>query len=302
MQRIVYLYPRVTKLDFGGFGWFGPGLGNMLFPWARAVIRQNKTGGRLLWPAWRRLLGGNGLRDSLQLHTSGVQDHRLYWGCFRPNKNYLTGWQRAVARRSPAQITEKEVVKEEATLVTFEGVANSFTDLAGAEDIIRRELRDITHPQVWQHVPKADLRYIAMHVRLGDFLGLELQKPGKPLSNARLPLVWYSDILKDLRTKSSLPVLICSDGSDEELAPLFSIPNVKRYAEFNPLATLWTLAQAEILFCSISSFSAWGALLSGKPSIWYPGTSYGIALSHCRGVNAITRSPDELLPDYLFRG
>jgi len=65
-------------------------------------------------------------------------------------------------------------------------------------------------------------------------------------------------------------VTVFSDGTDEQLAPVLSLPGVRRAAP--AVVDLIRMSRARVLVTTgTSSFSAWAAYLGGMPTPWYPG-------------------------------
>ena len=80
----IYAYPILGR----------GGLGNMLFPWARAEIFCRKTGAQMLAPEWTRVKIGPILR--------GEKDKRTYMNHF-DNEGYIAGikkWVRLIAGKA----------------------------------------------------------------------------------------------------------------------------------------------------------------------------------------------------------
>jgi hypothetical protein len=114
---------------------------------------------------------------------------------------------------------------------------------------------------------------IAVHIRMGDFLPVTSKEEYQGLWNTRVPLEWYVGVCRSLKRAlgAGLEFLLLTDGSPEELAEFLS--------EFHPITTfdhrrsaisdLLAMANADALICSISSYSMWGAFLSGEPYFWF---------------------------------
>ncbi|HEU4835280.1 MAG TPA: hypothetical protein VFS90_12715, partial [Pyrinomonadaceae bacterium] len=93
------------------------------------------------------------------------------------------------------------------------------------------------------------------------------------LWNTRVPLAWYVNICRQLKAAlgNNVTFMLLTDGSEAELKDFV--------AEFNPITNfgqphavvsdLLALATADVLVCSISSYSMWGVMLSGAPYFWY---------------------------------
>ena len=108
---------------------------------------------------------------------------------------------------------------------------------------------------------------------MGDFLPVANPKEYQGLWNTRVPLAWYVNICRQLKAAlgDNVTFMLLTDGTEAELKDFV--------AEFNPITNfgqpyavvsdLLALATADVLVCSISSYSMWGVMLSGAPYFWY---------------------------------
>jgi hypothetical protein len=108
---------------------------------------------------------------------------------------------------------------------------------------------------------------------MGDFLPVANPADYQGLWNTRVPLAWYVNICRQLKVAlgNNVTFMLLTDGTEAELKDFV--------AEFNPITNfgqphavvsdLLALATADVLVCSISSYSMWGVMLSGAPYYWY---------------------------------
>lgn len=262
-----YCYARLSPVDLGWFRLFGPGLGNLLFPWARSVVLARQLGLRQIAPTWPQFKPGPLLR--------GERDARHYQGLFTPDPQAFTGLPKLRCLLSARRIPEAQARHaRDGELVECTGMASLFEPIAAHHGEVREALLRITrapHLSGLQH----DFRgSVSLHVRLGDFsTPANAQALQSAPVNTRLPLAWYVDILRDLRARHGqhLRAHVFSDGSDEELAPLLQEHNCGRIGFGSALADLWAMSHADILVASGSTFSMWASFLGRMPVIWYPG-------------------------------
>ena len=86
MSRL-FVFPKFSQGDHFGIRLGGPGLGNLLFPFARAIIYSNKNNIPLINPTWPNIKVGPVLRNE--------RDKRFYIDLFKttgitgPYKYYL---------------------------------------------------------------------------------------------------------------------------------------------------------------------------------------------------------------------
>src|ERR1035441_7562623 len=88
-----YACVRFSKWDFGAFRWLGPGLGNLLFPWARFVLATKERGLTPIAPTWPAIKIGTLLRKEL--------DARFYFGLFQAGPGHVVGWRKLWLVRPP---------------------------------------------------------------------------------------------------------------------------------------------------------------------------------------------------------
>jgi hypothetical protein len=92
------------------------------------------------------------------------------------------------------------------------------------------------------------------------------------IDNSVLPLSWYVDALQAVRTMAGrdVPAYVYSDGTDEELTGLLSLPAVRRREFGSGLGDMLGLSRSRLLIASGSTFSMWGSYLGQVPAIWHP--------------------------------
>lgn len=71
-----------------------------------------------------------------------------------------------------------------------------------------------------------------------------------------------------LRHKPSQKFAIFSDGTDEELSAIISLPNTQRVFFGNEYNDLYAISKCKMLVGSNSTFSAWGAFLGLIPVVF----------------------------------
>jgi hypothetical protein len=222
------------------------GLGNRLYPWARCHLFSVLHDVPMLAPRWwwpprvRPLL--KELPPAAEfpghLYVRGMQDLPEYVGGAR--RAWIEAWSRGNIRE-------------------FRGEADRFQELHGHEAVLHTALQRISTARV-----QLPYKYIAMHVRRGDFSDA-----------ARTPLEWFRSGLRAIRdaTSPDVEAVIVSDGTAADLALLLAEPRVRLVRTHVPLGDLLVLAGARVLLASGSSFSAWAAFLAGMPAVTHPAHS-----------------------------
>lgn len=148
----------------------------------------------------------------------------------------------------------------------------SFAQVLGHGPFLRQEMVAMTHRRY--HPAPANRQFIAIHVRLGDFTKVDAEPSALAgLNNTRLPIEWYGDRLSALRLAlgREVPATVFSDGSDDDLAMLLSLPGVARAPKQASVTDLLAMGQGVALIASGSGFSRWGAFLGSIPRVSFPG-------------------------------
>jgi hypothetical protein len=163
-------------------------------------------------------------------------------------------------------------------LVTTDGMWGGFQHIDKARAFIRSKLYStryaITNLASLGSRLDPEKLTVAMHVRLSDFdPSVRDSEAYRGRFNCALPMNWFMAIGDQLRVVFGARVQfqIFSDGDTTQLAPLTKL--------LNPVATnspapsdvsdLLAMSQADLLVCSISSYSLWAAALSTAPYVWF---------------------------------
>lgn len=242
------------------------GLGNMLFPWARALAISDATGATLLPARWRKLRLGPWLRRE--------PDKRQYQKLFRrPSASGVVARSGALLRATLWDEQGQRIRGGSRTnVLVVKGMDDFFDPLVAVRLLIRQTLFDKARPGVLTQ-PEHE-RYVAMHVRLGDFA-----RPRPPATapsrNLSTPLEWFEAAATRIASVGTLgSIVVCSDGTDDELRPLLALPGVSRSTSTNALNDLRVLSRASLIVGSSSTFSAWGAFLGDVPLYVAPGANH----------------------------
>ncbi len=232
----------------------GPGLGNLLFPLCRSYIYSLKYGGEVLPPVWASLKPGAYLRCE--------KEKRGYTDVFKSNFVKRTSLQlRHIFNKSVSEDSflksSSEYLGTENTTIKVEGLRTFFSDLKGYHQQLLSYILTISSQHIKKMYTEFDNNSIGVHIRLGDF--------GE---DSRTSLTWYRHTITILqRTYPDIKFIIFSDGKDEELKSILSLPNCKRVEKPNALADILCLSKCQIIIGSNSTFSAWAAFLGRKPFI-----------------------------------
>lgn len=184
--------------------------------------------------------------------------HKLYALLGSYNKRVIV----EIGGANQATITQGVLNVVSSVKLTFQG-------LHPHRDAIRKRLLGIVNDPVPSNHSWGHSGFVAVHVRLGDFVQAS---EGKVLSTQgdgiRIPLSWYENILKRLRKRyPDRPIEMFSDGTEKELQPLLQ-SGARLYQSGSDITDLLAMSSASLLVGSNSSYSRWAAFLGNMPSIW----------------------------------
>lgn len=253
------------------------GLAHSLLAWARCELWCADNEVEMLAPSWFHVRIGPYLRRE--------SDKRTYHKFFRFPR-YVTGIRRAyILARYPRICAEDAGLRpakqiEEKSLIVFSNRMSlneetHFQEIVGRQAQVRSALESMTveryRRSISQHAG------IALHVRMGDFLesatDAELRQGKK---NSRLPIKWYTKMLTGIRQRlgAQVPAVVYSDGNNDSLRDLLSLPSVVRAPIQPAIVDLFGLSNANLLISSGSGFSMWGSYLGNVPRICFPGQRF----------------------------
>lgn len=267
----IFVNIKLSKWDFCGFRIGGAGLGNLLFPWARGIIFKNKYNTEKLNCTWSTVKVGTFIRKE--------KDKRTYHNIFF--EDYVGGIKKFLLLLLAKKITESEAQNLNSLkgkipiVINFEGMRNQMNDILDHSTLVKEELYKMVRKKHIELSEKNKPEAIGIHIRLGDFYKPQSESEiRKGLTNCRLPLEWYIEIINKIRTeaRANIKVSVFSDGTDEELAVILNLPNVERAVGGSAISDLLSLSKGKILIASNSTFSLWASYLGRPHTIWFPGT------------------------------
>jgi hypothetical protein len=250
------------------------GLGNGLFPWARAELFARRSGARMLAPYWMNFRIGPYLRRE--------PDKRRYRNFFRSAhhvRGFVRAYVTALGRRTSETQSDDPPLHGSAArpcVVEFHGLGDLFAPLVGEHVFIRDRLWEMTVPGLRVDAPADGPGFIAMHVRRGDLTRVGFSQDELLRRYAQYtPISWFVGMVGSVRRAPSLrdlPIVVFTDGTADELGGLLAIDGVRLAPRRPAIADLWQLTHARLLFASgYSTFSMWASFLGGMPTIYAPG-------------------------------
>jgi hypothetical protein len=262
------------------------GLGNRLFPWARAKVFSAETSCRMLAPRWGHLRAASITRGGI--NYGNALRKVLLFDNFAPLAGEVGGIESAIIRRmckvfAVATLSEARGVADapgERILVSFKGNEHHlFDDLWIHYDLIRDRLLKAAKPKWLSEIARYGAPFIGLNVRMGkDF------KPAQSVADfasnssdyLRTPLDWYVDALRLVRQVlgTDMPAVVVTDGTRFDLRQVLDEPSVIFCDSRSAIGDLLILSKATVLIGSgRSSFSAWASFLGKMPTVTVPGSS-----------------------------
>jgi hypothetical protein len=262
--------------------WIGrrhQGLGNELIPWAKAFIASEELQIKFLPPA----LGLNDRRYHEYFGRSRFD--WIYYAILKKvlpcyvftEEEYLATREKDFARAVRVYADKKGLAKKRSYALLTEGLWGNWYSVRTARHFVLEQLyrtRHLTRNLHQLDRQIADRRLlVGLHIRMGDFLPVANATEYQGLWNTRVPLTWYVNICRQLKEAfgNNVTFMLLTDGTEPELREfLDEFKPITNFGQSHAVVSdLLALATADVLVCSISSYSMWGVLLSGSPYFWY---------------------------------
>ncbi|WP_285245703.1 hypothetical protein [Pseudarthrobacter sp. fls2-241-R2A-127] len=164
------------------------------------------------------------------------------------------------------------------SLIHTSGMSGGYASIAGARDFLASRLTQtdsaIKSPVRTQlQQVRLEKVTVAVHVRAGDF-GSDAPSPGA--FNNRIPITWYEDVIDFLSNGLGDDVhffFVTEPDAIPLVSNLISRLGIRHSTLSSGTASedLGILSSADLVVCSISSFSLLASFLGGNDYIWYSG-------------------------------
>lgn len=254
----------------------GAGLGNKLFPWARAKIYALHNDCKMLQSRWISPRGGAIIRGGIEyrcalgkiwLVGNFKRDYgeMTYLEYFRKYRNHPLSF---VSNLKEAATSDKQHI------VFRWDAGHNFADFDGQQGFLQKKLSAIAMPSQLRFAESYDnCNYIALNVRTGkDFVSQSSGRSGYYLTEKE----WFVRALSEARRQYGyLPAVVVSDGGRDQLEEILKEPNVELLQSSTAIADLLVLSKARVLLGSgNSTFSAWASYLGEMDTYSSPETSF----------------------------
>lgn len=246
-----YTFVSLGRLESFGIRLGGAGLGNILFPWARAFVYAQENDCVRIQTTWKNLKIGTFLRKE--------RDKRLYLNLFI-GKDGVSGFKKFWLLNFSRKVKY------------FRGMNNLFIPFKEKQSCVKEELLRIINPYHLENARRFNKESIGIHIRLGDFTYSDDEKMLRNGAwNYRLPIKWYQYIIGKFNEESDLPICIFSDANEQDLKEILRLKNCKNVYFGSAISDLIALSNCKVLVSSASTFSMWASFLGQMPTIWFPG-------------------------------
>jgi hypothetical protein len=260
------------------YGRRGAGLGNELFPWAKAFLAGQALGARVTQPAWglnqRKYYRdfGSSRFDWLQQAAIRLALPVVHFDEAAYRATGKEDYQQAVAEFAAAQNLDRR----RNFVFAASGMWGGFKAIGKARVFVLSELLKARRAVANVHAMLGQVRdgkaLIAVHIRRGDFLNLSSEADYRGRFNVALPLEWYLATCASIKHScgDQVEFLLLTDASPEQVAPFIDAfqPLTTFHLRQTDCSDLLLMAFADGIVCSVSSYSMWGAFLSNAPYIW----------------------------------
>ena len=265
-----YVYPKLSERDLGFVRLGGAGLGNLLFTYARALVFARDHGCQMIWPTWPSVKLGPILRREM--------DKRFYNNLFDNRCGAVGGvkklWLLAAKKRLPETEAKKGLPKmPDGRIIEFEGLEGCFDEILYDSGYVFENLKQNLKPGNRDALAFDFRDSIGVHIRLGDFARVSEAEAQAGRHDSALPIQWYVDMICQIRqiVGRELRVWVFSDGTEEELKPVLSLPRTQRLTFGTSIADIMALSRVPLLIASGSSFSMWARYLGRMNCICHIG-------------------------------
>ena len=246
-----YTFASLGKMESLGVRLGGAGLGNIMFPWATALVyaRNNKL--QIIQTTWKNLKIGTFLRKE--------RDKRMYMDLFS-EADRVSGFKKFF------------LLNFSNNIMVFSGMNDLFEPFKNDQIFVKSELLKIINPYHIKRAKEFNSNSIAIHIRMGDFANPINEKVLRNGDwNYRLPIKWYISLIVKIQKESNLPIYIFSDAEDSELKEILAYDNCNRAYFGSAISDMLALSTCKVLISSASTFSMWASFLGQMPTIWFPG-------------------------------
>jgi hypothetical protein len=256
------------------------GLGNELIVWGKAYLAAQALGGTCVPPAWGLNPRGYGkyFRSSrLDILRNGALLRLTPSASFSAKSYYQTG-QRDYFDAVKIWAQASGLVDKPLWSLAAEGMWGGYSAIRRAREFLRKQLImtrwTLDNLTEYSGRVNPDCLQVALHIRGGDFLQTGSTTTYRGKFNISIPGDWYMNVARSIQCsvgRKNVQFTVVSDMSRSDLDPykaeLCAITTDSQ--NHKDISDLLVLASADVLVCSISSYSLLAAFLSKGLYLWY---------------------------------
>lgn len=260
---MAYVYPKFSSYEIPGLRFGGPGLGNLLFIWARSIIFANENHFQIISPTWPSLKIGPWIRNE--------KDKRFYGDLFKSINSDVRGIKKQALLLFGKKTSLDDIkFASESSVILYDTFEMNFNGLVEYRDMLVSTIIDhLKNKNSFAKDFVAD-DAVNVHVRLGDFISNE-KELNSGANNTKIPIDWYVETIEKIRKLvGNVHINVFSDGTDEEIEKLLELDNVERVNFGNSISDIIALSKSPLMISSGSSFSMWARFIGLSSCIAYP--------------------------------
>ncbi|TFC33954.1 hypothetical protein [Cryobacterium sp. TMT2-42-4] len=266
VQKMLWSLPKLISPR-------GAGLGNEVFPWAKAYLGARALRLKLVAPPWRV----NPRRYDQELETGALDSIKYFALRGLPavdiNAEMIESAQRfdyfeAVTALAPTILAQKRI-----SVLHSSGMHGGYLGIRRSRAFLRREIFGaagaMTAVEEMDGSSDVGVR-IGVHIRGGDFSSTKLVRPA--VFNEQLPLDWYVDVVQSLAKSLSVPsfVYLATDTPSPVINAALTVAGCPpRGLALDSVGDLAVLARCDVIISSVSSFSMLAIFLSDASYVWH---------------------------------
>ncbi|WEO77985.1 hypothetical protein BJQ94_02790 [Cryobacterium sp. SO2] len=252
----------------------GAGLGNEVFPWAKAYLGARALGLRHVNPPWRI----NTRRYDRELNSGHTPASARYLALRALPKFDVSQESLAAINQSDyfdAMLKLGPIIeaRRAPVLLHSTGMQGGYLGIRRARPFLQREILGaagaLSASEELQSAQEPCVR-IGVHIRGGDFT--QASTVTANAFNERLPLDWYVDMASSLTDALAVPaqVYLATDAPSASLNDAFTIDGRRPLSiASDSVGDLAVLSSCDIVISSVSSFSMLAIFLSDAPYVWH---------------------------------
>lgn len=272
----------------------GAGLANELFSWAKAYIAAQELDLVPLHPGW-----GFNKRPYWKYFGTSRADRLVHEALRRSLPNFKFTEEQYLKRR-PSSFREavrafgeeNDIRGRKAVVLELSGLWGGVPAIAEAKEFIRGQLLTTRYTASnlyeFQKLIDPEKGTVCFHIRRGDFAPAGNQMmdyAGK--FNIAVPIDWFVAVARSIRmtTADTYQFVVVGDCTDDDIRGFVAeFPDLIVVRQNNSdVSDLICLASADLIVCSVSSYSMWGVALSAPSSryIWFAPNLVEVNGRHC---------------------